>query len=208
MLQSVPKSAQYAYLCNVKSAKDNHLTHFNPLIFYTMKKGATSRKPAANVAQTTPATAETAAVLRVVKDDEPTEQEQRQDEPSSEAAPAEQPTAQAAEQEQPAAPVAAASVAAAPAPSPATLEELTERVNKIKAIADRLTNHRHTGEQLAAFQLGTSGFQDTLTLRDGTGREWKTNRTPAIQLVLDMLRGELRTITAATEAELRELLSA
>lgn len=153
-----------------------------------MRKNVFNRKPATEVAETV---TETAAVMQVVKvEDAATEQ-----------AADEAPAVDAAHQdEQPATGVEA--------PAPLTLDAVFERVNRIKAVSERLTQHRNTGNELAGFQLGTSGFQDTLTLRDGTGKEWKTNRTPAIQLVLDMLRGELRTVTTATEAELRELLAA
>lgn len=157
-----------------------------------MKKNTATRHPATVVAETTP---ETAAVMQVVRADEPTG---TADQDATPDLTTEQPASQAAPAEQPAAVV----------PAPLSLDDVMEKVNRIKSVSERLTQHRATGETLAAFQIGTSGFQDTLTLRDGAGKEWRTNRTPAIQMVLDLLRGELRNITTATEAELRELLAA
>jgi hypothetical protein len=144
-----------------------------------MRKNQLNRQAAAAAAQNTTETATETAVMQVVKGEEPAAPTEQDAAPAL-ATEQSEATSQDAAPEQPA-PAAVA--------KPVPLDDILERVNRIKAVSERLSQHRATGETLAAFQIGTSGFQDTLTLRDGTGKEWRTHRTPAIQMVLDLLRG-------------------
>ena len=170
-----------------------------------------NRQAAAKTEQGIP---ETAAVMHVATNDAPAEQPAHQDDaPEVEA---EQPSPLTVAPEQPAT-QEAAPVATQPAPAftpllvpqvPRPLDEILQIVGKAKSLTDRLTGLKATSEKLGSFEIGSEGFTDRLTLRDGNGQEWNTTQSVVIQKVLDVLRGELRGSINATEAELRELLPA
>jgi hypothetical protein len=98
--------------------------------------------------------------------------------------------------------------AVVPAPAPRSLDDLLNLVNQAKSVTDRLKAYRATGEKLSSFVLSREGFTDRLTIKDGSGLEWGTNKSSIIQKVVELLRADLSAAIEASETELRSLLPA
>ena len=89
-----------------------------------------------------------------------------------------------------------------------TVKEIIEKNFRIQNLIEQHETLNQTAKKLDSFKLGSDRLADSIVIKDGRGNEFRTNNTPIIGKVVEMIRGEVDAKSTEVEEQIQLLEAA
>jgi hypothetical protein len=83
-----------------------------------------------------------------------------------------------------------------------SLEKRIQKVQNLGIVIEKWRKLNDAKQNLAEFQLGNDGLSSTITLRDASGREFKTSHNIVVSTVLESVQAVLELKIVEVEAQI------